>query len=220
MKVLSRHNIARRAALMLADGMYVNLGVGIPTLVANYIPAGVEVMLQSENGILGVGSAPQDGSEIPGLVNANESPVTLVPGASLFHHADSFMMIRGKHLDLALLGAFEVSMKGDISNWSVGATDQPPAVGGAMDLALGAKEIWVLMHHLRKDGCSRILEECSYPITARGVVSRIFTDFATFAVTRSGLVVEECSGGISVSELRAITNAPFDVSESCEFLAA
>lgn len=202
-----RQQIARRVALDLPDGACVNLGIGLPTMVADYLPAGREIVFQSENGILGVGPAPAPGQEDAELVNAGKMPITLLPGASIFHHADSFMMIRGGHIDYALLGAYQVSVTGDLANWSTGRETKPPAVGGAMDLAAGAKAVWVLMEHCTREGQSRLMERCTYPLTAAGVVKRIYTELAVIEV-RDGLVVSSLAEGVSFEEVCRRTDAP------------
>jgi 3-oxoadipate CoA-transferase beta subunit len=203
-----RQQIARRVAVDLPEGACVNLGIGLPTLVADHIPEGREIIFHSENGLLGVGPAPSNGEEDYDLINAGKVPVTLLPGASIFHHNDSFMMIRGGHIDYALLGAFEVAANGDIANWSTGKDTKPPAVGGAMDLAAGARAVWVLMEHCTKDGKPRIVKRCSYPLTAAGVVRRIYTELAVIDVEPHGLVVRELALGMTFSYLQNLTGAP------------
>ncbi|HRL65413.1 MAG TPA: 3-oxoacid CoA-transferase subunit B, partial [Ottowia sp.] len=183
----SKDELARRVAQDIPDGAYVNLGIGQPTAVANHIPPGREVILHSENGILGMGPAPAEGTEDYDLINAGKQPVTLLPGGALFHHADSFAMMRGGHLDVCVLGAFQVSTKGDLANWSTGEPGAIPAVGGAMDLAVGARQTWVMMDLLTKKGESKIVAQCTYPLTAIGCVKRIYTDLATFECTPQGL---------------------------------
>jgi 3-oxoadipate CoA-transferase beta subunit len=202
-----RHRIARRVALDLPDGACVNLGIGLPTLVAEHIPSGREIVFHSENGLLGVGPSPAKGSEDPDLVNAGKVPVTLLPGASIFHHNDSFMMIRGGHIDYALLGAFQVSADGDLANWTTGQETKPPAVGGAMDLAVGAKSVWVLMEHCTKDGEPRLLERCTLPLTAERVVKRIYTELAVIEVDQ-GFKVIELAEGVSFEQLQTATRTP------------
>lgn len=202
-----RQQIARRVAADLPEGACVNLGIGLPTLVADHIPAGREIIFHSENGLLGVGPAPLPDEEDPDLINAGKVPVTLLPGASIFHHNDSFMMIRGGHIDYALLGAFEVAVNGDIANWSTGNESKPPAVGGAMDLAAGARAVWVLMEHCTKEGKPRIVERCGYPLTAAGVVRRIYTELAVIDIDR-GLVVRELAPSVSFERLQSQTGAP------------
>jgi len=204
---LNRRQIAWRAAQDLADGAYVNLGIGLPTMVANFIPADREIVLQSENGVLGVGPAPGDNEIDWDLINAGKQPITLVTGGSYVHHTDSFLMIRGGHLDLALLGAFEVSEEGDLANWTTDDPSFPPGVGGAMDLAVGAKEIRVLVEHTTRAGAPRIRRRCSLPLTAAGVVRRIYTDLAVVDVTADGLVVREIVEDVDFPTLQARTEA-------------
>jgi 3-oxoadipate CoA-transferase beta subunit len=202
---LNRRQIAWRAAQDLSDGAYVNLGIGLPTMVADFIPEGREIVLHSENGILGVGPAPGANEIDWDLINAGKQPVTLVTGGSYVHHTDSFLMIRGGHLDLALLGAFEVSEEGDLANWTTDDPSFPPGVGGAMDLAVGAKEIRVLVEHTTRAGAPRIRRQCGLPLTAAGVVRRIYTDLAVIDVTPEGLVVREIANGIDFAALQAKT---------------
>jgi 3-oxoacid CoA-transferase/3-oxoadipate CoA-transferase beta subunit len=202
-----RHRIAQRVGRDLPDGAYVNLGIGLPTLVANYLQPDREIVFHSENGLLGVGPPPAPGGEDPELINAGKMPVTLLPGASIFHHNDSFMMIRGGHIDYALLGAFQVSVDGDLANWSTGPDGKPPAVGGAMDLAAGARAVWVLMEHCTRDGTPRMLERCTYPITAARVVKRIYTELAVIEVDH-GFAVTELAEGVSFDYLQSVTGAP------------
>jgi 3-oxoadipate CoA-transferase, beta subunit len=204
---LNRRQIAWRAAQDLKDGAYVNLGIGLPTLVAEFIPANREIVLHSENGILGVGPAPGANENDCDLINAGKQPITLVTGGSYAHHTDSFLMIRGGHLDLALLGAFEVSEEGDLANWTTDDPSFPPGVGGAMDLAVGAKEIRVLVEHTTKSGAPRLRRRCDYPLTAAGVVRRIYTDLAVVDVTADGLVVRELAQDIDFPSLQAKTEA-------------
>jgi len=201
----SKDDLARRVAQDIHDGAYVNLGIGQPTLVANHIPEGREVILQSENGILGMGPAPAAGNEDYDLINAGKQPVTLLPGGAYFHHADSFAMMRGGHLDICVLGAFQVSASGDLANWSTGAPDAIPAVGGAMDLAIGARQVFVMMDHLTRDGECKLVAQCSYPLTGVGCVSRIYTDLAVIDITDRGPVVREIFNGLSFEELQRIT---------------
>jgi 3-oxoadipate CoA-transferase, beta subunit len=205
---LSRKQIAWRAAQDLRDGAYVNLGIGLPTLVADFIPQDREIVLHSENGILGVGPAPGANAVDPDLINAGKQPVTLVTGGSYVHHTDSFLMIRGGHLDLALLGAFEVADNGDLANWTTDDPKFPPGVGGAMDLAAGAKEIRVLVEHTTRSGAPRLRRKCGYPLTAAGCVKRIYTDFAVVDVTPDGFVVREMVAEIDLGGLQAKTEAP------------
>jgi 3-oxoadipate CoA-transferase beta subunit len=204
----TRDAIAERAARDIRSGAYVNLGIGLPTLVANRIPREREVFLHSENGLLHIGPRPRDVEADPCLINASKQPVTLYPGASVFDSATSFAMMRGGHLDLAVLGAYEVAANGDLANWTRNDPGVPPAVGGAMELAHGAKEVWVLMEHTTREGRPRIVERCTLPLTARGVVTRIFTDLAVLRVGAAGLVVEELVDGLAFADLQRITGAP------------
>jgi len=197
----SRNQMAQHVARDIPDGAYVNLGIGMPTLVANHIPADREIVLQSENGLLGMGPAPDAGEEDYDLINAGKQPVTLLPGASFFHHADSFAMMRGGHLDICVLGAFQVAVNGDLANWHTGEPDAMPAVGGAMDLASGAKQVFVMMEHLTKKGESKIVEHCSYPLTGLRCVSRVYTDLATIHITSHGLFVGDLVEGLSLEDL-------------------
>src|SRR6187549_3426776 len=204
----TKHQIAQRVARDIHDGAYVNLGIGMPTLVANHLPAGVEVVLHSENGILGMGPAPAEGQEDYDLINAGKEPVTLLTGGSYFHHADSFAMIRGRHLDFCVLGAFQVSAGGDLANWHTGGADAIPAVGGAMDLAVGAKQVLVMMEHLTKKGESKIVERCTYPLTGARCVDRIYTDLAVIDVKPDGLHVVETVDGLDFQELQRLSGVP------------
>ncbi len=204
---LSREQVARRVGRDIPDGAYVNLGIGLPTLVANYVPQGREVIYHSENGILGMGPAPASGQEDLDLINASKQFVTLLPGAVICHHTDAFAMIRGGHIDLALLGAFQVSAHGDLANWSTGETGSAPAVGGAMDLAAGAAAVWVLMEHVTKSGAPKIVRKCSYPLTAPRVVKRIYTNMAVIDVTADGLIVREIVPGLDFAGLQKHTEA-------------
>jgi 3-oxoadipate CoA-transferase beta subunit len=206
MKRLTRDQMAARVARDIPDGAYVNLGIGLPTMVANQIPSEREVFLHSENGILGMGPAPAPGDEDWDLVNAGKQPVTLLTGGAFFHHADSFAMMRGGHLDICVLGAFQVSASGDLANWHTGAPDAIPAVGGAMDLATGAKQAFVMMEHLTRSGESKIVERCSYPLTGVGCVARIYTDLAVIDVTPDGLKVVETV--VPFAELQRLTGVP------------
>ncbi len=200
--------LARRVALDIFDGACVNLGIGMPTRVANHIPAGIEVVLHSENGILGLGPAPAPGQEDYDLINAGKQPVTLLPGGAFFHHADSFAMMRGGHLDICVLGAFQVSATGDLANWSTGEPGAIPAVGGAMDLAVGARQTWVMMDLLTKQGTSKVVERCSYPLTAIGCVKRIYTDLCTLACTPQGLQLIDRVDGLGHDELQRLVGLP------------
>lgn len=204
----SKDELAQRVAQDIHDGAYVNLGIGMPTLVANHIPAGREVILQSENGILGMGPAPAAGAEDYDLINAGKQPVTLLPGGAYFHHADSFAMMRGGHLDICVLGAFQVSATGDLANWSTGEPGAIPAVGGAMDLAIGAKQTWLMMDLLTKKGESKIVAQCSYPLTGIGCVKRIYTDLATLECTPQGLKVIDLVPGLTHAELEQLVGLP------------
>jgi 3-oxoadipate CoA-transferase beta subunit len=207
MNRLTRDQLAARVARDIPEGAYVNLGIGLPTLIANQLPTDREIFLHSENGLLGMGPAPAPGDEDPDLINAGKQPVTLLPGGSFFHHGDSFAMMRGGHLDICVLGAFEVSASGDLANWHTGAPDAIPAVGGAMDLALGAKQVFVMMEHLTKQGQSKIVERCQYPLTAMACVDRIYTDLAVIEVVPEGLLVREMVEGLTFSELQRMTSA-------------
>ena len=204
----SKDELARRVAQDIADGSYVNLGIGQPTLVANHIPEGREVILHSENGILGMGPAPAAGSEDYDLINAGKQPVTLLPGGVFYHHADSFAMMRGGHLDVCVLGAFQVSVTGDLANWSTGEPGAIPAVGGAMDLAVGARQTWVMMDLLTKKGESKIVAQCTYPLTAIACVKRIYTDLATFECTPQGLRLIDAVDGLPFDELQRLVGQP------------
>jgi 3-oxoadipate CoA-transferase, beta subunit len=204
----TKDQLAARVALDIHDGAYVNLGIGQPTAVANHIPAGREVILQSENGILGMGPAPAEGSEDYDLINAGKQPVSLLPGGAYFHHADSFAMMRGGHLDICVLGAFQVSATGDLANWSTGEPGAIPAVGGAMDLAIGAKQTWVMMDLLTKKGESKIVERCTYPLTGIACVKRIYTELCTLECTPQGLKLVDLVDGLTQAELERIINLP------------
>ena len=204
----TRDEMAERVARDIADGDVVNLGIGLPTLIANHLPAGREVILHSENGIIGMGPAPADGQEDYDLTNAGKQPVTLLPGGSYFHHADSFAMMRGGHLDICVLGAFQVSARGDLANWHTGAEGAIPAVGGAMDLAIGAKRTFVMMEHLTKGGDSKLVERCTYPLTGLACVSRVYTDLAVIDVGPPGARVVDMVGGLTFEQLQAVTAVP------------
>jgi 3-oxoadipate CoA-transferase beta subunit len=204
----TREQMAQRVAHDIPEGAVVNLGIGLPTLVANHLPADREVMLQSENGIIGMGPAPAEGAEDYDLINAGKQSVTLLPGGCFFHHADSFAMMRGGHLDICVLGAFQVSAGGDLANWHTGAPDAIPAVGGAMDLALGAKRTLVMMEHCTKSGESKIVAQCSYPLTGLACVSRVYTDLAVLDITPAGVQVVDLCDGLSAAALQALTAVP------------
>src|SRR5437762_8418166 len=205
MKRFSREQIATRVARDIPNGAYVNLGIGLPTMVANHLPKDREIILHTENGLLGMGPAPVTGAEDSDLINAGKQPVTALPGASFFHHADSFAMMRGGHLDFCVLGAFQVSVSGDLANWHTGAPDAIPAVGGAMDLAIGAKRVYVMMEHMTKQGESKIVKRCTYPVTGLKCVNRIYTDLAVIDVTPKGLRVIDMVDGLSLAELTRIS---------------
>ena len=204
----TKDQMAQRVAADIADGMVVNLGIGLPTLVANHLGAHKEVMLHSENGVIGMGPAPAEGQEDHDPINAGKQPVTLLPGGAFFHHADSFGMMRGGHLDVCVLGAFQVSGSGDLANWHTGAPDAIPAVGGAMDLAIGAKETWIMMEHTTKAGEPKVVVDCSYPLTGIGCVSRIYTDRAVLDITATGVRVRERAEGLTLEALQSMTGVP------------
>jgi len=204
----SREEMARRVAADIPDGAYVNLGIGIPELVAQFVPRDREFVFQTENGLLGMGPSPPPGAEDPELINAGKKAVTAIPGAAYFHHADSFTMIRGGHIDVCVLGAMQVSARGDLANWSTGEADSIPAVGGAMDLVAGVRRILVTTEHTTKSGDPKIVEECSYPLTGRAVVDRIYTNLAVLDVTGGGLVVRELAPGVTFDFVQAKTGAP------------
>jgi len=208
MKRFTRDEIAQRVARDIPEGAYVNLGIGLPTMVANHLGPSREIFLHSENGLLGMGPAPAPGEEDEDLINAGKQPVTLLTGGAYFHHGDSFAMMRGGHLDICVLGAFQVSASGDLANWHTGAPDAIPAVGGAMDLAIGAKSVFVMMEHQTKTGESKIVQQCSYPLTGIGCVNRIYTDLAVLDVTAQGLLVREMAAGLSFDELQTLTGVP------------
>ncbi len=208
MKRLTREQMAARVARDIPDGAYVNLGIGLPTMVAEQLPPGREIVLHSENGILGMGPAPTPGSEDSDLINAGKQPVTLLPGGAFFHHADSFAMMRGGHLDICVLGAFQVSVNGDLANWHTGAPDAIPAVGGAMDLAIGARQVFVMMEHLTRGGESKFVANCTYPLTGVRCVSRVYTDVAVIDVTPDGLEVLEWVAGLDFPALCKMSGVP------------
>ena len=201
----SRDQMAAMVARDIPDGAVVNLGIGLPTLVANHLPSDLEIVLHSENGVIGMGPAPAAGAEDYDLINAGKQPVTLLPGGCFFHHADSFAMMRGGHLDVCVLGAFQVSAGGDLANWHTGAPDAIPAVGGAMDLALGARKTYVMMELLTKSGDSKLVAACTYPLTALGCVSRIYTDLAVIDLGPGGARVLQLVDGLSFEELQTLT---------------
>ncbi|CAG7611798.1 3-oxoacid CoA-transferase subunit B [Leucobacter soli] len=202
---ITRQDLAARIAADIPEGSYVNLGIGAPTLVANYLPEGLEIILHTENGMLGMGPAPEAGRVDPDLINAGKQAVTALPGAAYFQHADSFAMMRGGHLDVCVLGAFQVAQNGDLANWSTGAPEAIPAIGGAMDLAIGAKSVYVMTDLLTKTGESKLVAACSYPLTGVGCVTRVYTDHAVFDVTPDGFAVRETFGGHTVAGLEALT---------------
>ncbi len=208
MRKFSRDEMAARVARDIPEGAYVNIGIGLPTLVPNFLPPDREILLQSENGILGMGPAPPAGEEDPDLINASKTHVTLLPGGAYFHHGDSFAMMRGGHLDYCVMGAFQVSESGDLANWHTGAADAIPAVGGAMDLAIGARHVYVMMEHTTKSGEAKIVKRCTYPLTGLACVDRIYTDLAVIDVTRTGLEVVEMVEGLGLEELQRLTGAP------------
>ncbi len=204
----SKDQLAARVARDIHEGAVVNLGIGMPTLVANHIPSSREVLLHSENGILGMGPAPAEGEEDFDLINAGKQPVTLLKGGAFFHHADSFGMMRGGHLDICVLGAFQVSATGDLANWSTGEPGAIPAVGGAMDLAIGAKETWVMMDLLTKKGESKVVQTCTYPLTGMACVKRIYSELATLECTPLGLKLVDTVDGLTHAELEKLVGLP------------
>jgi len=208
MQRFTREQMAARVARDIPSGAYVNLGIGLPTMVANQLPKDREIILHTENGLLGMGPSPAQGEEDWDLINAGKQAVTALPGASFFHHADSFGMMRGGHLDFCVLGAFQVSVKGDLANWHTGAKDAIPAVGGAMDLAIGAKKVFVMMEHQTKQGESKIVPVCTYPVTGLACVNRIYTDLAVIDVAPDGLVVIDIAPGLSLDQLTKMTGVP------------
>jgi 3-oxoadipate CoA-transferase beta subunit len=205
---LTAREMAARVAQDIPDGSYVNLGIGLPTLVADVVPADREIIYQSENGILGMGPAPEPGTGDPDLINAGKQQVTLLAGGAYFHHTDAFVMMRGGHIDITVLGAFQVAANGDLANWATDDVSMPPAVGGAMDLAIGARRVLVMTSHTTKDGRPKLLPSCTYPLTAAGVVNRVYTDLAVIDVTPEGFVVREVVPGLTRDELQAKTAAP------------
>lgn len=213
MTPLSRRQIAWRAAQDIPDGACVNLGIGLPTLVSDFIPGDREILFHSENGILGMGRAPAPGEEDRDLINAGKGLTTLVPGGSFFHHNDAFLMVRGGHLDLALMGAFEVSEEGDLANWTTDDAKAPPGVGGAMDLAVGAREVRILVEHTTRDGKPRIRRRCRYPLTAVGCVKRVYTNLAVLDITAAGVLVREMVAGLDLAGLQNATEPKLTLAE-------
>lgn len=212
---LTRGQMAWRAAQDIQDGSYVNLGIGIPEMVASFVPQGREVVYHTENGVLGFGPPPEPGEEVRELINAGKKPITLKPGASFFHHADSFAMIRGGHIDVCILGAMQVAQNGDLANWSTGAEGAVPAVGGAMDLVAGVKQVLVITDHVTSKGEPKLFESCSFPLTGRAVVNRVYTNLAVIDVTAQGFVLREAAAGVSIEQIKALTAAPLIVDDSC-----
>lgn len=208
---LTREQIVQRVAKDIPEGSYVNLGIGLPTKIANYLDADKEIFLQSENGVLGMGPAPEKGAEDSDLINAGKEFITLLKGGSYFHHGDSFTMMRGGHIDICVLGAFQVAQNGDLANWHTGSPDAIPAVGGAMDLAIGARNVFVTMEHITKSGEAKIVKKCTYPLTGMGCVNRIYTDLAVIDVTPNGLLVIEMVPGLTLDELQKLTDAPLTI---------
>lgn len=218
MTPLTREGMAAVLAAEIADGWHVNLGIGLPELVADRMPAGREIVLHSENGLLGMGPRPAPGAEDPDLINAGKKPVTILPGASFFDHATSFAIVRGRHLDLCVMGAYQVSARGDLANWARDADDPVPAVGGAMGLALGARRVWVLMTLTDRQGAPRLLPRCTYPLTAAGVVGRVFTELGIVEVTPAGLVVSAAVPGADEAVFGARVAAPVRMDAGCRVL--
>ncbi len=217
---LSRKQVAWRIAQEIEEGNYVNLGIGSPEMVANYIPEGREIIFHSENGILGMGPAPKAGQEDGTLINAGKKPVTLLPGGSYFSHTDSFAMIRGGHIDICVLGAYQVAENGDLANWATLDTSKPPGVGGAMDLAVGAKRIFVMMDHCTKTGESKLMRACTYPQTGYGIVRTVFTDLAVIDIIDKGFVVREIAKGFTFEDLQEKSDAPLALADNWTTLAA
>lgn len=217
---LSRAQMAWRAAQDILDGAYVNLGIGIPEMVAAFVPDGREVVYHTENGVLGFGPAPAPGEELRELINAGKKPISLNPGASFFHHADSFAMIRGGHIDVCILGAMQVAANGDLANWSTGAAGAVPAVGGAMDLVAGAKQVRVITDHVTSRGEPKLFERCSYPLTGQAVIERVYTNLAVIDITGDGFLLRETAPGISTEQLRELTAASLAVADDCRVIEA
>ncbi|NYT84481.1 3-oxoacid CoA-transferase subunit B [Pollutimonas harenae] len=215
---LTRQQIAKRVAQDIPDGYYVNLGIGIPTLISRYLPKDKDVILHTENGIVGMGSGDPDAPLDLDLINASKEPVSLLPGSSITDHVVSFAMMRGGHLDLTVLGAFQVSQDGDLANWDTGAVGTIPAVGGAMDLVAGAKQLFVTMDHVTRDGQPKIVSQCNYPLTGKGVVNRIYTDLAIIEVLPEGLLVTAMIEGMDFPQLQALTGCPLGISPDCTVL--
>ena len=220
MTKLTRPQIAWRIAQDIPDCAYVNLGIGAPELIANYLPENREIIIHSENGLLGMGPTPSAGTEDFDLINAGKKPVTLLDGGSYFHHTDSFAMIRGQHLDFCVLGAFQVSKNGDLANWATLDNTRPPGVGGAMDLAVGAKQVFVMTDHCTRDGQPKLLDNCTYPLTGKGVVDRVYTDCAVIDVTNGAFVVQEMLADLSADDLKGITGADLQIPDDCGKLSA
>ncbi len=217
---LTRAQMAWRAAQDIFDGAYVNLGIGIPEMVARFVPEGREVIYHTENGVLGFGPPPEPGEEVAELINAGKKPITLNPGASFFHHADSFAMIRGGHIDICILGALQVGDNGDLANWSTGAKDAVPAVGGAMDLVAGVKRVYVIADHVTSRGEPKFLHRCTYPLTGAGVIQRIYSNLAVLDITPEGFLLRETAPGVTVEELRELTDAPLALAEDLKTIEA
>jgi len=217
-QALSRNQIAWRIAQDLEDGAHVNLGIGMPELIANYIPGDRDILLHSENGLLGMGPEPEPGDGDPDLINAGKKNVTVIPGGSFFHHTDAFAMIRGGHIDVCVLGAYQISEAGDLANWATPDNSRLPGVGGAMDLAAGAKQIFVMTGHCTRDGAPKLLGSCAYPLTASGVVDRVYSDLAVIDVTEDGFLVREIVAGLSEDELQSKTGTTLRFADDCKEL--
>jgi 3-oxoacid CoA-transferase B subunit len=217
---LTPEQMARRIAADIPDGSYVNLGIGLPTLVADAVAPGKEIVYHSENGVLGFGPAPAEGEGDPELINAGKQPVTLLPGGAYFHHTDAFVMMRGGHIDVTVLGAFQVSQRGDLANWATDEAAMPPAVGGAMDLAVGAKRVLVMTTHTTRDGRPKLMTACTYPLTAAAVVDRVYTDLAVLDVAADGFLVRELAPGVSRDELQTLSAAQLRFADDLTVLGA